>query len=325
MRPIKLTISAFGPYASKQVIDFEELKGRNIFVISGKTGAGKTTIFDAISYALYGEASGESRETDSLRSHFADDNTETYVELEFELRGEKYTVNRVPKQKKKKATGEGYTEKSADATLTLTDGKVITKVKNVTDKIIEILGITREQFKQIVMLAQGEFKKLLLADSVEREGIFRKIFNTYDFEKIQAELKDKAANLSKNRTKSKHEMEINLKNIKGEHDIVIDEYVDFPLVIEKLKDLLERDNNIYKTLNEEGKEVDNNLQVKNQEKAIIETNNNLLKEKEIITKALEELLSKEDEYKNKAKAIIDGKNVKEVKYIEDKLIETTKK
>ena len=325
MRPIKLTISAFGPYASKQVIDFEELKGRNIFVISGKTGAGKTTIFDAISYALYGEASGESRETDSLRSHFADDNTETYVELEFELRGERYIVNRVPKQKKKKARGEGYTEKSADATLTLPDGKVITKVKNVTDKIIEILGITREQFKQIVMLAQGEFKKLLLADSVEREGIFRKIFNTYDFEKIQAELKDKAANLSKNRTKSKHEMEINLKNIKGEHDIVIDEYVDFPLVIEKLKDLLERDNNIYKTLNEEGKEVDNKLQVKNQEKAIIETNNNLLKEKEIIAKALEELLSKEDEYKNKAKAIIDGKNAKEVKYIEDKLIETTKK
>ena len=325
MRPIKLTISAFGPYASKQVIDFEELKGRNIFVISGKTGAGKTTIFDAISYALYGEASGESRETDSLRSHFADDNTETYVELEFELRGEKYTVNRVPKQKKKKARGEGYTEKSADATLTLPDGKVITKVKNVTDKIIEILGITREQFKQIVMLAQGEFKKLLLADSVEREGIFRKIFNTYDFEKIQAELKDKAANLSKNRTKSKHEMEINLKNIKGEHDIVIDEYVDFPLVIEKLKDLLERDNNIYKTLNEEGKEVDNKLQVKNQEKAIIETNNNLIKEKEIIAKALEELLSKEDEYKNKAKTIIDGKNAKEVKYIEDKLIETTKK
>ena len=325
MRPIKLTISAFGPYASKQVIDFEELKGRNIFVISGKTGAGKTTIFDAISYALYGEASGESRETDSLRSHFADDNTETYVELEFELRGEKYTVNRVPKQKKKRVRGDGYTEKTADATLILPDGKVITKVKNVTDKIIEILGITREQFKQIVMLAQGEFKKLLLADSVEREGIFRKIFNTYDFEKIQAELKDKAANLSKNRTKSKHEMEINLKNIKGEHDIVIDEYVDFPLVIEKLKDLLERDNNIYKTLNEEGKEVDNNLQVKNQEKAIIETNNNLIKEKEIITKALEELLSKEDEYKNKSKTIIDGKNAKEVKYIEDKLIENNKK
>ena len=154
------------------------------------------------------------------------------------------------------------------------------------------------------MLAQGEFKKLLLiADSVEREGIFRKIFNTYDFEKIQIELKNKAATLSKNRAKSKDKMQTNLENIKGDHDIVIGEYVDFPLVIEKLKDLLERDNNIYKTLNEEGKEVDNKLQVKNQEKAIIETNNNLLKEKETITKALEELLSKEDEYKNKEKSI----------------------
>ncbi|WP_290459920.1 AAA family ATPase [Romboutsia ilealis] len=325
MRPIKLTISAFGPYASKQVIDFEELKGRNIFVISGKTGAGKTTIFDAISYALYGEASGESRETDSLRSHFADDNTETYVELEFELRGQRYIVNRVPKQKKKRVRGDGYIEKPADATLTLPDGKVITKVTNVNDKIIEILGITKEQFKQIVMLAQGEFKKLLLAKSDEREGIFRKIFNTYDFEKIQIELKNKAATLSKNRAKSKDKMQTNLENIKGEHDIVIGEYVDFPLVIEKLKNLLERDTNIYKTLNEDGKEVDNKLQVKNQEKAIIETNNNLIKEKEIIAKALEELLSKEDEYKNKAKTIIDGKNAKEVKYIEDKLIESNKR
>ena len=120
-------------------------------------------------------------------------------------------------------------------------------------------------------------------------------------------------------------MQTNLENIKGDHDIVIGEYVDFPLVIEKLKNLLERDNNIYKTLNEEGKEVDNKLQVKNQEKAIIETNNNLLKEKDILTKALEELLSKEDKYKNKEKSIINGKNAKEVKYIEDKLIENNKR
>ena len=325
MRPIKLTISAFGPYASKQVIDFEELKGRNIFVISGKTGAGKTTIFDAISYALYGEASGETRETDSLRSHFADDNTETYVELEFELRGERYIVNRIPKQKKKKARGEGYTEKSADATLTLPDGKVITKVKNVTDKIIEILGITRDQFKQIVMLAQGEFKKLLLADSVEREGIFRKIFNTYDFEKIQIELKEKALTLSKNRTKSKDKMQTNLENIKGNHDIVIGEYVDFPLVIGKLKELLERDNEVYKILDEEGKKIDNTLQVKNQEKAVIDTNNSLLNEKEIIIKTLQELLSQEEVYKNKEKNIVNIKNAKEAKHIEDKLIENNKK
>jgi len=232
MRPIKLTVSAFGPYATQQVIDFEELNGRNIFVISGKTGAGKTTIFDAISYALYGEASGESRETDSLRSHFAEDTVETFVELEFDLRGETYIVNRVPKQKKKKVKGDGYTEKSADATLTLPNGKVITKVTNVTNKLVAILGITRDQFKQIVMLPQGEFKKLLLADSLERESIFRKIFNTYDFEKIQAELKDKAIELNKKRNKSKEKMQTNLENIKGEHDIVLGEYVDFPLVIE---------------------------------------------------------------------------------------------
>ncbi|WP_371025369.1 AAA family ATPase [Paraclostridium ghonii] len=321
MRPIKLIISAFGPYADKQVIDFEELNGRNIFVISGKTGAGKTTIFDAISYALYGEASGESRETDSLRSHFADDNAETFVELEFDLKGERYIVNRFPKQKKKKSRGEGFTEKNADATLTLPDGKVITKVTNVNNKLIEILGITRDQFKQIVMLPQGEFKKLLLADSLEREGIFRKIFNTYDFEKIQIQLKEKAITLSKNRNKSKDEIQTNLKNIKGEHDIVIGEYVDFPLVIEKLKEFIDKDSKIYKTLNEEDKALYSNLELINKEKMKIENNNNLVKERESIEKTLLELLEKEKEFELKKETINKCKNAKEVKYIEDKLIE----
>ena len=292
MRPIKLTISAFGPYATQQVIDFEELNGRNIFVISGKTGAGKTTIFDAISYALYGEASGESRETDSLRSHFAEDTVETFVELEFDLRGETYIVNRVPKQKKKKVKGDGYTEKSADATLTLPNGKVITKVTNVTNKLVEILGITRDQFKQIVMLPQGEFKKLLLADSLERESIFRKIFNTYDFEKIQAELKDKAIDLNKKRNKSKEKMQTNLENIKGEHDIVLGEYVDFPLVIENLKDLIAKNSESYKLLSEESKNVQSNLDNLNTQKIKIENNNTLLKEKEVNIKVVEELLNR---------------------------------
>ncbi len=321
MRPIKLTISAFGPYADKQVIDFEELNGRNIFVISGKTGAGKTTIFDAISYALYGEASGESRETDSLRSHFADDYVETFVELEFELKGERYIVNRVPKQKKKKSRGEGFTEKSADATLTLPDGKVITKVTNVSNKLIEILGITRDQFKQIVMLPQGEFKKLLLADSLEREGIFRKIFNTYDFEKIQIDLKEKAISLSKNRNKSKDEMQTNLKNIKGEHDISIGEYVDFPFVIEKLKDFISKDSEAYKNLNEDDKVLYNELELINKEKVKIENNNNLLKEKEKIDNSLLDLINKEKEFEIKKETINKCKSAKEVKYIEDKLIE----
>ncbi len=325
MRPVKLTISAFGPYADKQVIDFEELNGRNIFVISGKTGAGKTTIFDAISYAIYGEASGESRETDSLRSHFADDDVETFVELEFDLRGERYIVNRVPKQKKKKARGEVYTDRNADATLTLPDGKVITKVKAVTDKLESTLGITREQFKQIVMLPQGEFKKLLLAKSEDREVIFRKIFNTYDFEKIQMELKERAQKLSKNRSKSKEKIQNNLENIEGEHNIVLGEYVDFPLVIEKLKELIERDTEKYGLLEKEDKELYAKLQEKDKEKIIFKNNNDLLKEKEDIIKAYEELLGKEDEFKGKEKTLTNAKNAKEVKYVEDKLVEYKKR
>ena len=321
MRPIKLTISAFGPYADEQTINFEELNGRNIFVISGKTGAGKTTIFDAISYSLYGEASGESREIDSLRSHFADDNSETFVELEFELKGERYIIYRCPKQKKKKSRGEGYTEKSAEAKLTLSNGKLITGVKDVTNKIVELLGINRNQFKQIVMLAQGEFKKLLLADSKDREAIFRKIFNTYDFEKIQKQLEEKAKTLRQDRSKRKDEIETNLKNIKGEHDINIGEYVDFPFVIEKLKEFISNDNEVYKNLQITCENLDQKLEFKNKEKVKIENNNQLLKEKENVEKKLVELLDIEKEFELKKQTINKCKSAKEVKYIEDKLIE----
>ena len=322
MRPIKLTISAFGPYADKQVIDFEQLNGRNIFVISGKTGAGKTTIFDAISYALYGEASGESREVDSLRSHFADEDVETFVELEFELKGERYTINRCPKQKKKKQRGEGYTDKNAEAKIDLPNGKLITGVNNVTNKIVEILGINRNQFKQIVMLAQGEFKKLLLADSKEREEIFRKIFDTYEFEKIQQNLKDKAIDLSKNRNKSKDEINTHLKSIKGNHDILIGEYIDFPFVIEKLKEFIEIDSKNYKNLNENDINLKKEIEVLNNEKITIENNNNLLKEKDKLNQGLQNLLNKEKEYKEKKEILKKCIDAKEIRYIEDNLIES---
>ncbi|MCU9813319.1 hypothetical protein [Paraclostridium sp. AKS81] len=187
--------------------------------------------------------------------------------------------------------------------------------------MIEILGITRDQFKQIVMLPQGEFKKLLLADSLEREGIFRKIFNTYDFEKIQIDLKEKAISLSKNRNKSKDEMQTNLKNIKGEHDISIGEYVDFPFVIEKLKDFISKDSEAYKNLNEDDKALYNELELINKEKVKIENNNNLLKEKEKIDNSLLDLINKEKEFEIKKETINKCKSAKDVKYIEDKLIE----
>lgn len=325
MRPVRLVISAFGPYAEKQELDFRELKGRNIFVITGTTGSGKTTIFDAISYALYGEASGESRENDSLRSHFADDDTETFVELDFELRGDIYKVVRSPKQKKRKTRGEGFTDKEPEAELVLPNGKVITKVKAVNDKITEILGITKEQFKQIVMLPQGEFKKLLLASSVEREGIFRKIFNTYAFEKIQSSLKDKAIKLSKERNLCKEKMKTYLENIQGEHNILIGEYIDFPLVIEELTELINSEKSSYKENKDSLNEIKIALEKKNKEKLMGEQNNALLKEKEETTISLEKEFLKEADFESKKELLLKIKKAKDIKHIEEKYIDFNKR
>lgn len=196
MKPLKLTISAFGPYSKVQEIDFTALQ-EQIFVISGPTGAGKTTIFDAISFALFGEASGSSRDRDSLRSDFAEPGTETYIELEFELRGKSYKIKRSPQQEQKKLRGEGYTVRNADAELLLPEGTLITRIANVDEKINELLGINKSQFKQIVMLPQGEFRKLLESDSSEREVIFRKIFGTEGFAEIQKRLEDEGRELLK--------------------------------------------------------------------------------------------------------------------------------
>ncbi|MEG0855858.1 MAG: SbcC/MukB-like Walker B domain-containing protein [Terrisporobacter sp.] len=321
MRPVNLVISAFGPYAKEQQLDFEKLNGRNIFVITGSTGAGKTTIFDAISYALYGEASGESRENDSLRSHFAEQDIETFVLLEFELRGNIYKIRRSPKQPKKKVRGDGFTEKDAEATIELPNGKVISGVNNVNEKINEILGINKAQFKQIVMLPQGEFKKLLLANSVEREDVFRKIFNTYNFEGIQGLLKDKAIKLSKERNLCKERMKTNLNNIQGEHNIEIGEYIDFPKVIEELTELIEEEKKQYKNNEKLANEVKIKLEEKNKEKLISEQNNKLLLEKEEVLKELEQLLLKKELIES-YKVISDkAKKAKEVSYIEKNYVE----
>lgn len=321
MRPVNLIISAFGPYAKKQELDFQKLNGRNIFVITGTTGAGKTTIFDAISYALYGEASGESRENDSLRSHFAESDVETFVELNFELRGEVYKIRRSPKQPKKKVRGEGFTEKDAEAILEMPKGKVISGVNNVNEKINEILGINKAQFKQIVMLPQGEFKKLLLANSVEREDVFRKIFNTYNFESIQKSLKEKALNLSKDRNICKDRMKTHLNNIQGKHNIQIGEYIDFLGVINELNELIAKEEEAYRENESNIKRIKAKLEEKNKEKLIAVQNNEMLIEKEQSLKALDELLLKKESIE-KSKILSDrAKKAKEVSYIEKEYIE----
>lgn len=192
MRPHKLTISAFGPYAGQTVIDFDKFGTQGLFLITGDTGAGKTTIFDAITYALFGEASGSSRDESMLRSTYAAENVKTFVELEFEYAGKQYHVRRLPKQMGPKDRGVGLTERKAEAILRIDNEAPISDVKKVNAKLAEILGVTFEQYSQIAMIAQGQFRELLLAKTKDRAEIFRSIFKTKPYLDLQERLKKEA-------------------------------------------------------------------------------------------------------------------------------------
>ncbi|WP_010094528.1 AAA family ATPase [Ornithinibacillus scapharcae] len=199
MRAIRLSMRAFGPYLEKQMIDFEMLGDESIFLITGPTGAGKTTIFDAICYALYGRASGSDRDQDSLRSHFAAIDEPTEVEFRFALNNHVYEIIRNPKQQKKKERGEGFTEEPAKAILyEIVNGEkqlLSSRIKDVNESIEEKLGFDYEQFRKMVLIPQGEFRKLISENSKEREAILQKIFRTYFYEKMTEELKAQAKDL----------------------------------------------------------------------------------------------------------------------------------
>ena len=192
MRPLKLTVAGFGPYAGVQELNFETLGSSGLYLITGDTDAGKTTIFDAITFALFGEASGDNREPGMLRSKYAGAEDPTYVELTFACGGKVYRVTRVPEYTRAKARGTGMTRQSAGAELTFPDGKLVTGVKDVDRSLREIIGLTREQFSQVAMISQGDFRKLLQADTKERQKIFRDIFGTGLFVTLQNQLKEKA-------------------------------------------------------------------------------------------------------------------------------------
>lgn len=196
MRPLKLTMSAFGPFQEKIALDMETLGKSGLYLITGDTGAGKTTIFDAITYALYGEASGNVRQPAMMRSKYADASTPTFVELEFEYKGKRYVVKRNPEYERPVKKGEGVTTQKANAELTLPDGNVVTKKNDVNAKIKEVMGIDKNQFVQIAMIAQGDFQKLLLAKTEERGAIFREIFQTHYFQILQDRLADEAKKVS---------------------------------------------------------------------------------------------------------------------------------
>lgn len=196
MRPIRLTISAFGPYAGRTVLALDELGDSGLYLITGDTGAGKTTIFDAITYALYGEASGDNREPSMFRSKYAEPGTPTEVELVFAYAGKEYTVKRNPEYERPKTRGEGFTTQKAEAELRYPDGRVVTRQREVDDAIRDIMGISRNQFLQIAMIAQGDFLKLLLAPTEERKKIFRQIFKTQLYQELQDRLKQESGSLN---------------------------------------------------------------------------------------------------------------------------------
>ncbi|WP_018933782.1 AAA family ATPase [Gracilibacillus lacisalsi] len=197
MRALNLELTAFGPYRKQQQIDFTDLGEEPIFLITGPTGAGKTTIFDAICYSLYGKASGTDRDQDGFRSHFANVSELTSVCFTFELHHKTYRVIRSPKQQKPKARGEGYTEEAASASLYLYNQEqqwelIVSKIKDVNETIEEMIGLDYEQFKKMIMIPQGEFRKLISENSKEREEVLQKIFRTYFYKNITDKLKEQA-------------------------------------------------------------------------------------------------------------------------------------
>ncbi len=305
MKPINLRISAFGPYKDEVNIDFTKLGENGIFLITGDTGAGKTSIFDAISFAIFGEVSGSNRPIQTLRSDFADINIDTYVELEFVHKNRKYKILRNPSYEKPKKKGEGFTKKSADASLEY-DDVVVSGIKNVDIKIEEILGINAKQFKQISMLAQGEFLKILFAESKERTEIFRKIFDTNIYNSIARKLKEKLKINEDELKELKNSFITNTANILWEKEKYINldskiNEIDIDNVLKELEQELE-----------ENKEENTNIEeeITKQEREIKVIEENISKQEELNLKIenYKQLLTKQNEYKKQEEEIEKLKN-----------------
>lgn len=187
MKPEYLKMCAFGSYAGEVELDFTKF-GNGLFLITGATGAGKTTIFDAIVFALYGDVSGGEKDIRSLRSDFAKPSDKTYAELRFDYCGKKYIVRRSPEYMRESKRGSGLAKENADAELTLPDGRIISGVKKVDAAIAELIRVDKAQFSRIAMIAQGDFRRILTEKSKSRSEMFRKVFGTYFFEKFQRTL-----------------------------------------------------------------------------------------------------------------------------------------
>ncbi|MDF2614513.1 MAG: exonuclease SbcC [Clostridia bacterium] len=324
MRPLRLVVQGFGTYLEKQDLDFTLLKDKNIFVITGDTGVGKTTVFDAINYALYGEASGEDRKKISFRSDFATPEEETKVELWFALRDKEYYVKREPSYMQKKLRGEGEKEHKPYAELMLPDGKVITGVSQVTAEVEKILGINQEQFRQIVMIPQGEFKKLLTADSQEREKIFRKIFGTAVFEKIQNKVSAEANELDKEVKYKRNERDARLRDFNCEETdeelfrILQSGSINLSEVFARTEEVIKKDRELSKQLNEEVKAIEVMVEVLNKEMVQGENINKKFEDRERCEKALKVLEDQLGVYLEKRNTLDKARKALTVRGFEEK-------
>ncbi|MDO5397485.1 MAG: SMC family ATPase [bacterium] len=297
MRPLKLTMTAFGPYAEKTEIDFRKI-GNGLFIITGDTGAGKTMIFDAITFALYGAASGGGREPAMLRSDYAPNKVKTIVELVFSHKNEIYTVSRVPSY-----TRPGTkTPVPAEASLISESGNIdIAKAKDVTNKITDIIGLDRNQFTQVSMLAQGEFKKLLYAGSGERRDIFRKIFSTQSYDAMQDKLKKTVEELRRQCTDTIKSARQKAEEIKGE--ITADIEAEPEEFMKELSALIERDYTEEKEFEKKLGEIRSRITEETLRLALCRADNRELEKREERKKELDGLKKRKQETEEKKKRL----------------------
>lgn len=265
MKPLYLEMNAFGPFINCEKIDFSQLNN-SLFLISGKTGSGKTTIFDAITFALYGQASGSLRDSQYFKSDFADISNICYVIFQFEINGSKYIIKRYPKQKKLKRD-KTEIEQTSKAELTLPNGEIIATVSKVNEKMSEILKIDCQQFKKIFMLSQGEFREFLQANTMDKQDILRNIFNTFCYKDFAEKLNEKSKQVNEQLKEINFKSKTIVKSLEIKNDIVLNQIInaenlDYNSLIKNLEkyikneqDLLNEDNKTFTKLNEQLKNL----------------------------------------------------------------------
>ena len=305
MKPKMLTMCGFGPYAGKTVIDFDEFGGRGLFLVTGDTGAGKTSIFDGITYALYGRMSGD-RDSKNIRSHFASPDTETYVELVFTHENKEYRIRRSPEYDRPKKRGTGFTTTPAEVEMTWAGGTPLVKDKAVVQKVEEILGISYDQWKQIAMLAQGEFRKLLTADSKDRGTTMRTIFSTEYVKNLQEELSKMSNESRQARTKTENDIvqamdEVDVPEDSPYHDERVEadgvSFAEDMLRIVSLQDSVDKER--MDSISAERKEVDSKKAELNQQMAEGRNINSMFDKLGSAKQRLEELESKSETIESK--------------------------